>query len=95
MEFVTGRDQGDFVQGKKQTVAGVFYEDLICFCRDIDGLMTQLGFEHKPDEWRLFIDGSTESLKAILLHNGNEKPSIPLAHLVDLKESYDGKFAVI
>lgn len=64
-------------------------ENLMCYCQDIDGLMESLGFTHKPDEWRLFIDGSTESLKAVLLHNGNEKPSVPLAHSVDLDESYD------
>lgn len=61
----------------------------ICFCQDINGLMKSFGFVHDPDEWRLFIDGSTDSLKAVLLHNGNEKPSIPLAHTVDLNESHD------
>lgn len=59
----------------------------ICYCVDIDGLMECFGFKHEPSEWRLFIDGSTESLKAVLLHNGNEKPTMPLAHAVDLKES--------
>lgn len=49
--------------------------------------MEYLEFNHEPSEWRLFIDGSTDSLKACLLHNGNEKPSIPLAHSVDWKES--------
>lgn len=62
-------------------------ENSISFCLNIDGLMEFLGFNHKPSEWRLFIDGSTESLKAVLLHNGNEKPTIPLAHTVVWKES--------
>jgi len=29
-----------------------------------------------PKEWRLFIDGSTTSLKAVLLHNGNKIPTL-------------------
>ena len=47
-----------------------------------------MGYDHVPDEWRLFIESSKTSLKAVLLHNGNEKPSIPLAHAVGLKETY-------
>src|SRR6218665_2673181 len=41
-----------------------------------------------PSEWRLFIDSSSRSLKAVLLHNGNNYPSLPLAHSVHLKEDY-------
>ena len=41
------------------------------------------------NEWRLFIDSSKRSLKAVLLHIGNKKPSIPIAHSAQLKESYD------
>ena len=59
----------------------------LCFCNDVDGLMIVLGYEHKCDEWRLFIDSSKESLKAVLLHNGNIHPSIPVAHAVKLKET--------
>ena len=36
----------------------------------------------------LFIDSSKRSLKAVLLHNGNLFASIPLAHSIQLKESY-------
>ena len=36
--------------------------------------------------WRLFIDSSTRSLKAVLLHNGNKYPSIPLAYSIQMKE---------
>lgn len=61
-------------------------KDSLCYCKDIDGLMVALNFSHKVEEWRLFIDASTESLKTVLLHNGNEKPSIPVAHAVDWKE---------
>lgn len=61
--------------------------DLV-FCCDADGLMNVLGIEHDPKEWRLFIDSSTLSLKAVLLHNGNRLPSIPVGHAVYMKETY-------
>ena len=51
--------------------------------------MKELGYSHDSTEWRLFIDSSKASLKAILLHNGNTKPSVPLFHAVDLKETYN------
>ena len=35
-----------------------------------------------------FPGTSKRSLKAVLLHNGNTKPSVPVAHSVHLKESY-------
>src|SRR6218665_3992194 len=37
---------------------------------------------------RLFIDSSFRSLKAVLLHNGNNYPSLHMAHSVHLKENY-------
>lgn len=70
-------------------------ENSICYCQDIDGLMESFRFVHKPDEWRLFIDGSTDSLKAVLLHNGNERPSIPLAHTVVLDESHENMKTIL
>lgn len=36
----------------------------LCYCVDIDALMVFVGFKHEPSELRLFIDGSTDSLKA-------------------------------
>ena len=62
--------------------------DLVYY-NDIDGLMATLRITHDPDEWRLFIDSSKTSLKAVLLHNGNVLPSIPVGHAVHLKETYD------
>ncbi|XP_051155322.1 uncharacterized protein LOC127277918 [Leptopilina boulardi] len=41
------------------------------------------------NEWRLFIDGSTTILKAVLLHNENKVPSVPLAYATDMKETYE------
>lgn len=37
---------------------------------------------------RLFIDSGKISLKAVLLHNGNQKPSVPLAHAVGMKGTF-------
>jgi len=61
----------------------------LCYCSDINGLMLELGIKHRPEEWRLFIDSAKASLKAVLLHNGNEKPSVPVAHSTTLKETYE------
>ena len=59
-------------------------------CTDIDGLMQILNINHNPLDWRLFIDSSKLSLKAVL-HNGNTLPSIPVAYSVHNKESYENK----
>lgn len=60
-----------------------------CFCTDIDGLMGKLGIEHHTSEWRLFIDSSQTSLKAVLLKNGNDRPSVPVAYIVGMSETYE------
>ena len=51
--------------------------------------MIELGHEHRCNKWRLFIDSSKASLRAVLLHNGNTHPSIPVAHAVQLKKTYE------
>ena len=58
-------------------------------CTDIDGLMQTLNINHNPLDFRLFIDSSKLSLKAVLLHNGNTLPSTPVGHSVHNKESYE------
>ena len=60
-------------------------EDL-CYFKDVEGLFRAVGIDHDPTQWRLFIDSSTKSLKAVLLHNGNIYPSIPLAYSLQMKE---------
>ena len=59
------------------------------FCYDVDGLMNALGIKHDPQEWQLFIDFSKLSLKAALLYNGNQHPSIPVGLAVHMKETYE------
>jgi len=58
-------------------------------CKNVDGLFRSLKMSHCSDELRLFIDYSKDSLKAVLLHNGNVLPSIPVAHAFGIKESDD------
>lgn len=63
-------------------------EDLV-YCHDVTGLMNDLKKNvYKAEEWRLFIDSSKRSLKAVLLHNFNKYAPIPIAHSVTLKEKY-------
>ena len=74
------------------------HEDLVHFfkmerglvaCTDIDGLMQTFNINHSPLDWRLFIDSSKLNLKAVLLHDGNTLPSIPVGHSMHNKESYE------
>lgn len=60
----------------------------VSFCNNIEALFGEFGVEHDPNEWRLFMDGSTESLKIVLLHNQNSLPSIPLAYSTHCPEQY-------
>lgn len=75
----------------RHRVFAPFYEvrNNLCYCKDIDGLFNEIGIAHIPNEWRLFIDSSIRSLKAVLLHNGNQYPSIPVGHSTHLKENYE------
>jgi hypothetical protein len=57
-------------------------------CTDIDVVMQTLNINHNPLDWRLFIESSRLSVKAVFLHNGNTLPSIPIGHSVHIKESY-------
>ena len=59
----------------------------LCCCHNFKNLFEKLGEDHIAIEWRLFLDSSKRSLKAVLLHNGNTKPSVPAAHSMHLKES--------
>lgn len=59
------------------------------FCKDIAELFSSMHQEFDPKEWRLFIDGSKTSIKAVLLNNGNRKPSIPVAMAIGMKEEFD------
>jgi len=81
----------NFFVSQSSSAVGDFFrkEDDLVFCYDIDGLMNALGIKHDPQEWRLFIDSSKLCLKAVLLHNGNQHPSIPVGHAVHMKDTYE------
>ena len=64
-------------------------EDGVVFCNDVYSVIEELNQKYDKNEWRLFIDSSKVSLKAVLLHNGNELPSVPVAHAANMKETYD------
>jgi len=72
------------ISSSQSSAVGAFFrtEDDLVFCYDVDGLMNALGIKHDPQEWRPFIDSSKLYLKAVLLHNGNQHPSIPVGHAV-------------
>jgi hypothetical protein len=64
-------------------------KDTLVYCNNVQGLVNKMGKEYDPKEWRLFIDSSNRSLKGVLLYNGNELASLPVAHSVEMKETYD------
>ncbi|KAL6487813.1 hypothetical protein MHYP_G00044390 [Metynnis hypsauchen] len=77
-------------QRKRHQVFSTFFshQDGLCFCNNVASLFEAIGITCNPNEWCLFIDSSCKSLKAVLLHNGNKYPSLPVAHSVHLTEEY-------
>ena len=59
------------------------------YCTDPKGLVEKFGICYNHEEWRIFIDSSKRSLKAVLLHNSNKYASIPVGHSVIMKDSYE------
>ena len=85
-----------YFRTRHEKLAGFYaLENDVCFCTDVDGLMHELGYDHVSDEWRLFIDSGKDSLKAVLLHHGNEKPSVPIALAHGLKETYQSMETIL
>jgi len=64
-------------------------EDGVVFCNVVCSVVEVLAHEYNPDHWCLFINSSKVSLKAVLLHNGNRFPSVPLSPAANMKESYE------
>ena len=64
------------------------YHPSLCYCTNtcIQGWFQEIGIAYLASDWRLFIDSSKQSLKAVLLHDDNVHPSIPIAHSVQMKE---------
>jgi hypothetical protein len=60
-------------------------EDVV-YCNYVEGLFGALGRVYNSEEWRIFIDSSKVSLKAVLRHTGNNYPSVPLADCLHMKK---------
>jgi hypothetical protein len=63
-------------------------EASLVYCNNVGGLIGALGVAYQSEEWRLFIDSSSRSLKAVLLHNGNTNACVPVGHSVQMSETY-------
>jgi hypothetical protein len=63
-------------------------EASLIYCNNVNGLIAAMGLEYNPAEWRLFVDSSCRSLKAVLLHSDNKVSSVPVGHSVQMSESY-------
>ena len=61
-------------------------KDDLCFCNDIVELFEQLEIPYDNTNWRLFLEASKKSIKAVLLHNNNTLPSVPIAYSATMKE---------
>lgn len=70
-------------------------ENCFVFCKDIRGLMLAMGYQYKPEDWRLFIDSSKKSLKAVLLYVDNSKNPVPVALSTKTKETYESMKKII
>lgn len=64
-------------------------EKQLTFCNNVEGLLVHLNIDPNPENFRLFIDGSVRSLKAVILSNNAEGHSIPIGYSRDLKEKYE------
>ena len=51
-------------------------------------IFVELESVYHSNDWRLFIDSSKASLKAVILNNRNEKLSISLVHATALQETH-------
>ena len=86
-----------YFQKRDQFFATFFSEQKqFVYCHNIPGLLRQLGVaSYIPTKWRLFLDSFKQSLKCVLLHNGNLYGGVPVGHFVHLKETYNDIKAVI
>ncbi|GFY22134.1 uncharacterized protein TNCV_3297771 [Trichonephila clavipes] len=87
MKCTPTRRQGHRVQDLQKKSSFFFRREDMRF----HVLMSMMNFKnisYDPNNWRLLIDSSNLSLKAVLLHNGNIRPSIPIRHSVHAMETY-------
>lgn len=60
----------------------------ITYCSNVAQLLCELDFPISAENYRIFIDSGKSSLKAVLLHNGNQIPSIPIGYSLTETETY-------
>lgn len=63
-------------------------ENTFAFCDNIELLMKKMDITYVA-YWRLFIDSSSNSLKAVLLHKDNKLPTIPVAYSTKTSENHE------
>ena len=80
---------------EKEFAAFYSAEDNVVYCKDIPRLMRQHALQYEPSQWRLFMDSSQLSLKAVLLHNGNHFASLPVAYSSNMKENYTNSAVIL
>ena len=69
--------------------------DSLVFCSNVPGLIEHMGIPYQPNEWRLFIDSSNKSLKAVLWYIGHKVASIPIGYSAQMTETYENlKFLI-
>ena len=54
-----------------------------------------MGIAYADSDWRLFIDASNKSLKAVLLYNGNSVSSIPVGYSISMSENYNNMIVLL
>jgi len=70
-------------------------ENDLVYRNDICCVTETVGHHHGPGEWHLLIDSSKVNLKAVLLHNGNTFPAVPLDHDANIEESYENIYLLL
>ena len=67
-----------------------FKEGDVVACRKVNEIKVALNLSYISLQWKLFIDSSKKSHKAVLLHNGNTLPSIAISYAFHkMKETKD------
>lgn len=87
--FARKRSRGECNKAVFDNCFAIHEATKITYCKDINGLFQAIVHPYNATEWRLFIDASVESLKAVLLHIGNEFPSVPIAYGTKIPENYE------
>ena len=65
----------------------------LVFCTDVKSLINELKANcYDAEDWRLFIDSSETSIKAVLLENTNVYAPISLGHSTVMQEIYEEIF---